>query len=275
MPDSLPDSSPVAGSWGVVVPVKRLELAKTRLAPYGEQARQDLALAFAADVVEAARGAAQVLVVTDDERAAARLSELGADVAPDDPDAGLNPALTHGAELLRAARPGLGVATLSADLPALRTDHLRRALADVGDGRGFVADLAGTGTTLLAAGPGSALGPAFGPGSREAHLASGAVELVAPRGLRCDVDTAPDLLCALALGTGRHTASVAAQLGLVVRSATVRSWDESGGSAFADDGSVLPLAADSLQGSGFRFVRVGQRVRVASALDGATRLALP
>jgi 2-phospho-L-lactate guanylyltransferase len=275
MNDSLPDSCPVAGSWGVVVPVKRLELAKTRLAPYGEQARQDLALAFAADVVEAARGAARVLVVTDDERAAARLAELGADVAPDDPDAGLNPALAHGADLLRAAAEVTGVATLSADLPALRTDHLRSALADVGDGRGFVADLAGTGTTLLAAGPGSELAPAFGPGSRDAHLASGAVELVAHRGLRCDVDTPADLLCALALGAGRHTSSVATELGLVVRSATVRTWGDGGGSAFADDGTVLELGAESLQGSGFRFVRVGQRVRVASAPGGSTRLSLP
>lgn len=265
----------MAGSWGVVVPVKRLELAKTRLTPYGEQARQDLALAFAADVVEAARGAARVLVVTDDERAAARLASLGAQVAPDDPDAGLNPALTHGAELLRASQPGLGVATLSADLPALRADHLRRALADVGAGRGFVADLAGTGTTLLAAGPGSELAPAFGAGSRDAHLRSGAVELVAPRGLRCDVDTPADLLCALALGAGRHTSAVASDLGLVVRSATVRTWETEGGSAFGDDGSVLPLGPDSLQGSGFRFVRAGQRVRLASAPDGTTRVALP
>ena len=265
----------MAGSWGVVVPVKRLELAKTRLAPYGEQARQDLALAFAADVVEAARGAAQVLVVTDDERAAAVLSGLGARVAPDDPDAGLNPALAHGADLLRAAQPALGVATLSADLPALRTDHLRTALGAVGTARGFVADLAGTGTTLLAAGPGSDLAPAFGPGSREAHLGSGAVELVAPRGLRCDVDTPTDLLCALALGAGAHTTAVAAELGLVVRSATVRTWSADGGSAFGADGEVLPLGSDALQGSGFRFVRVGQRVRLATAPDGTTRVALP
>jgi 2-phospho-L-lactate guanylyltransferase len=259
----------------VVVPVKRLELAKSRLAPYGEQARRDLALAFAADVVEAARGAARVLVITDDELAAGRLSELGAEVARDDPDAGLNPALTHGAELLRSGAPELGVATLSADVPALRTDHLRAALAGVGDGRGFVADLEGTGTTLLAAAPGRALEPAFGPGSRGAHLASGARELVAPRGLRCDVDTPTDLLCALALGAGRHTRAVAAQLGLVVRSATVRTWDDGGGSAFGDDGSVLPLGPDALQRSGFRFVRVGQRVRVARSPEGTTRLALP
>ncbi|HUR13810.1 MAG TPA: 2-phospho-L-lactate guanylyltransferase [Mycobacteriales bacterium] len=255
--------------------MKRLELAKTRLAPYGEQERQELALAFAADVVEAALGAAKVLVVTDDERARERLQALGATVTPDDPAAGLNPALAHGADLLRAEQPDCGVATLSADLPALRTDHLRAALAAVGRGRGFVADLEGSGTTLLVAGQGSDLGPAFGAGSRAAHLASGAVELIAARGLRCDVDTPADLLCSLALGAGRHTSAAAAALGLVVRSATVRTWDGDGGSALGDDGSLLALDADALHGSGFRFVRVGQRVRLSIAPDGTTRLALP
>lgn len=203
----------MAVSWGVVVPVKRLSLAKTRLASYGDATRQELALAFAADVVLAAREAARVLVVTDDPAAATLLRALGAEVTADDPDAGLNPALAHGADLLRAADRALGVATLSADLPALRTDELRAALDQVGAGqRGFVVDLAGTGTTLLAAGPGTELDPAFGPGSRAAHLASGARELVAGPGLRRDVDTPDDLRAALALGVGPRTSAVAREL---------------------------------------------------------------
>ena len=266
----------MAGSWGVVVPVKRLELAKSRLAAFGDDARQELALAFAADVVETALGVARVLVVTDDPRAAAMLAGLGAEVAPDDPDAGLNPALVHGAELLREGPDPLGVATLSADLPALRRDDLREVLGAVGTGRAFVADLDGEGTTLLAAGAGAELLPAFGPASRAAHLASGATPLVAGRALRCDVDTPTDLLTALALGVGRHTRAVTSSLGLQVAAATVRSWDrEVGGSAYRDDGTVTVLGPDSLQDSGFRFLRVGQRVRVAQAVDGTTRVALP
>lgn len=266
----------MTGSWGVVVPVKRLALAKTRLSPYGESARQALALAFAADVVVAALPVARVLVVTDDERAADLLHGLGAEVTADDPDAGLNPALSHGAELLRAAEPGLGVATLSSDLPALRDADLRAVLAQVGNRRAFVTDLEGTGTTLLAAGAGIELAPAFGPSSREAHLASGAVPLVAGRALRCDVDTPADLLTALALGVGSHTAAAADELGLVAQAATVRDWDPSrGGSAYRDDGSIVQLGQDALQDSGFRFLRVGQRVRVATAPDATTRVALP
>ena len=191
----------------MVVPVKHLSLAKSRLASYGDDRRQALALAFAADVVLAALEVAQVLVVTDDEVAAPVLAALGARVVRDDPDAGLNPALIHGAELLRIDHPDLGVATLSADLPALRPEDLASALALVPiGGRGFVADVAGTGTTLLAAGRGAVLLPAYGPGSRAGHLASGAVELSAAPGLRRDVDTPEDLEAAAALGLGAHTA---------------------------------------------------------------------
>lgn len=196
-------------SWGVVIPVKRLALAKTRLSAYGDDRRQALALAFAADVVLAAALVARVLVVTDDERAAPVLAALGAWVVPDDPDAGLNPALEHGAELLRGEDPGCGVAALSADLPALRAPDLAAVLHRVRPGqRGFVADRAGSGTTLLAAGPGARLGAVYGPGSYDAHLTSGAEALIASDSVRWDVDTPQDLADAAALGLGPHTASL-------------------------------------------------------------------
>ena len=192
-----------------MVPVKRLEIAKTRLSAYGDVARQSLALAFAADVVVAAAAVATVLVVTDDARAAELLGSLGARVVADDPDAGLNPALEHGVELLRESAPDLAVATISADLPSLLAPDLSAVLGRVPlDGRGFVADLAGTGTTLLAAGPGVALRPSYGSASRARHLASGAVELAAPESVRHDVDTPDDLEHAVALGLGPHTTAV-------------------------------------------------------------------
>jgi 2-phospho-L-lactate guanylyltransferase len=200
-------------SWGLVVPVKRLALAKTRLSSYGDSTRQDLALAFALDVVAAALAAetvAEVLVVTDDERAAAALAATGVRVVGDAPDAGLNPALEHGASLLDQA---LGTAAVSADLPALRWRHLDEALRAVPvAGRGFVVDSAGSGTTLLAAAPGLALAPAYGLGSRATHLGSGAVELPGAPGLRLDVDTPDDLAEALRLGVGEATAAVARRL---------------------------------------------------------------
>jgi 2-phospho-L-lactate guanylyltransferase len=198
--------------WAVVVPVKRLAVAKTRLAAYGDRTRRELALAFAADVVVATLDCpivAQVLVVTDDEDAAAVLAALGARVVRDDPDAGLNPALAHGADLLREETPTSGVATVSADLPALRGEDLRVALSAVpAGGRAFVTDADGTGTTLLAAAAPAPLAPRYGPGSRSRHLASGAVELAGTARLRRDVDTPTDLEEALRLGVGPHTAAL-------------------------------------------------------------------
>lgn len=205
-----------ADDWGVVVPVKRLAVAKSRLSAYGDGGRRELALAFAADVVTAALGCVlvrQVLVVTDDADAARALAALGAQVVPDDPDAGLNPALAHGADLLRAGQPQLGVVTVSADLPALRPEDLRIALTSVPPrGRAFVADSSGTGTTLLAASAPAPLDPSYGPRSRHRHITSGAVELPGTAALRRDVDTPEDLRDALALGVGPRTAAVAAAL---------------------------------------------------------------
>lgn len=203
-------------SWGVVVPVKRLSLAKSRLAGYGQRSRQDLALAFACDVVAAALDCplvVQVLVVTDDDVAAAALAALGAQIAPDDPDDGLNPALAHGADLLRATRPGLGVVTVSSDLPALRPEDLGTVLGAVGAGRrAFVADSAGTGTTLLAASAPALLAPSYGPGSRDRHAASGAQQLPGTPALRRDVDTPEDLREALGLGVGARTSAACSAL---------------------------------------------------------------
>ena len=201
--------------WGLVVPVKRLTIAKTRLSAYGDAVRQDLALAFAVDVVAAALGCEPVdavLVVTDDERAAAALRAAGARVVADAPDAGLNPALAYGADLLRAESIA-SVATVSADLPCLTSADLATALGAVQPGRrGFVPDAAGTGTTLLAAPEGLSLAPAYGAASRSGHLASGAVELPGGRGLRLDVDTPEDLAAARALGVGAATAAASASL---------------------------------------------------------------
>jgi 2-phospho-L-lactate guanylyltransferase len=207
--------------WAVVVPVKRLAAAKTRLRDAAAGVPHDeLVLALAQDTIGAVLACPlvmEVLVVTDDRAVAAALSRLGARVVPDRPDAGLNAAIAHGATMV--ARPGRWVAALTADLPALRpaelTDALRAAeLADAlraasgASGRGFVPDAAGTGTTMLAAPPGHALDPQFGPDSAARHAASGARPLAGRwPSLHRDVDTSADLAEAAALGLGPHTAA--------------------------------------------------------------------
>ncbi|MGP2438544.1 2-phospho-L-lactate guanylyltransferase [Streptomyces sp. JW3] len=205
--------------WTLVVPVKPLARAKSRLSDTADDAvRPDLALAFALDTVAAALACpavADVAVVTDDPRAGRELAALGAGVVADEPGGGLNAALAHAATAVRAASPGPAVAALNADLPALRPAELTRVLnAAAQFPRSFLPDAAGIGTTLLAAAPGIGLRPVFGPDSRRAHQASGAVELrlAAVDSVRQDVDTGEDLRAALALGVGPRTAAAAARL---------------------------------------------------------------
>ncbi len=200
--------------WSIVVPVKRLEVAKTRLRAAVPGVEHDrLVLALCLDTVSAALqcpAVGRVVTVTDDPRAAESLRALGAQVVSDEPATGLNPALEHGAARAAAMAPADPVAVISADLPALRPAELAAALAAAaGHPRSFVSDAAGEGTTLLAVTAGTALEPAYGPGSREAHAASGAVELIGEwPSLRRDVDTAADLAAAAGLGLGRHCAAL-------------------------------------------------------------------
>lgn len=212
-------TEPPPVQWTLVIPLKPLERAKSRLAATtGDTLRPGLALAFAQDTVAAAVACAavrDVVVVTDDGRAGRELAALGARIVRDEPAGGLNAALAHGAAAVRAGRPESAVAALNADLPALRPRELARVL----DGaarfpRSFLADAAGIGTTLLAAAPGIELRPAFGTASRSRHTDSGAVELPGDGvdSVRQDVDTGDDLRAALALGVGPRTATAAARL---------------------------------------------------------------
>jgi 2-phospho-L-lactate/phosphoenolpyruvate guanylyltransferase len=202
--------------WSIVVPAKRLAVAKTRLRPLTTGLRaglhEELVLALLGDTVAAAvacAAVAEVVVVTDDPEAAVAVRPLGARVLADEPDRGLNPALEHGAR----SASGSAVAALSSDLPALRAVELEAALrAAEAAPRCFVPDAHGTGTTLLTA-VGGALLPRFGAASARVHRDGGAVPLTGDwPGLVRDVDTPADLHDALTLGVGPRTTAFAAHL---------------------------------------------------------------
>jgi 2-phospho-L-lactate guanylyltransferase len=201
--------------WSLLVPVKRLDRAKTRLALAADQ-RADLAVAMAIDTVTAAIGAAsvaEVVVITDDRRAAAVLAAAGARIVADLPDAGLNPALVHGASVATMVR----VAALASDLPALQSADLDSLLIQArAHEMSVVSDVSGTGTTLLAAAQLRAFQPEFGVESRAAHVRAGAVDLspTAAAGVRHDVDTIAALREAMKLGVGAQTTQVLAGLDL-------------------------------------------------------------
>ena len=191
----------------LLVPVKPPAVGKSRL--HGVADRRALAEAFALDTVAACLDAdlvGRVLVVTDDAEFSAHLSALGASAIPDGVTDDLNGTLRQAAAEARRRWPDLTPAALCGDLPALRPAELDDVLGREAAGPWFVPDAAGVGTTLYAAAY-DAFDPHFGPGSRQAHVDTGAHEVAdAPASVRRDVDDADDLADAIRLGVGPRTA---------------------------------------------------------------------
>jgi 2-phospho-L-lactate guanylyltransferase len=217
---SSPSSPPTVPSYGVVVPVKSLSRAKSRLASLGDEVRRGLMLAFVVDTVHAVldcTAVSRVLVVTDEVALARGLAELGVDAIPDGHTGDLNASLVQGAAELLRRDPALRPVALCGDLPALRSDELADVLgASAAHPVAFVTDRAGTGTTLYTADSLDRFAPQFGAGSGAAHRAAGAVEIGgdAVTSVRQDVDTPEDLAEALTLGVGARTAWVSGEAGL-------------------------------------------------------------
>ncbi|MGV0627084.1 2-phospho-L-lactate guanylyltransferase [Mycolicibacter minnesotensis] len=198
---------------GLIIAVKRLSVAKTRLAPaFPAPLREAVVLAMLVDTITAAaaaRGLEHITVVTPDEAAGAAAAELGAEVladpTPDGHSDPLNNALAAAEAAVTASLPN--VVVLQGDLPALASYELDEAIAAArAHPRSFVADRHGAGTAALFA-FGTALDPRFGRDSAMHHRRSGALELTgAWPGLRCDIDTPDDLAVARRLGVGAATA---------------------------------------------------------------------
>jgi 2-phospho-L-lactate/phosphoenolpyruvate guanylyltransferase len=197
---------------GLIIAVKRLTAAKTRLAPlFSAQTRKTVVLAMLADTLTAAARVGSlygITVTTPDDDAAAVAAEHGADVLADPTPEGhpdpLNNAIVATERVIAKALSNIVV--LQGDLAALQTRELTEAIAAARHHeRSFVADRLGTGTAALFA-FGTALDPRFGPDSSTRHRRTGAVELTgAWPGLRCDIDTPDDLEVARRLGVGSAT----------------------------------------------------------------------
>lgn len=208
-----------APAWVLVLPVKRLDRAKTRLSAVAGALRPDLAAAMALDTAEAVLACpavAGLVAVTADHSLRTSLEALGADTVPDGAGAGINAALRSGARVGAARFPQVRLAALPADLPALRPEELARALqASLPYDAAFLPDAECRGTTLLLAASVEHFQPAYGRASRSAHSGRGAHELplAGVASLRRDVDTGADLRAARGLGLGPRTRAVAALLG--------------------------------------------------------------
>lgn len=197
---------------GLVIAVKRLSAAKTRLATlFPAPSREKMVLAMLIDTITAASAVPAldaITVVTPDGTAAQAVSRLGArvlaDPTPDGHRDPLNNAIAAAEAEIHTRIPN--VVVLQGDLPALQPEELAAAVAAArGHRRSFVSDRHGTGTSALFS-FGVALEPHFGIDSARRHRDSGAVELTgAWPGLRCDIDTPEDLSVARRLGVGAAT----------------------------------------------------------------------
>jgi 2-phospho-L-lactate/phosphoenolpyruvate guanylyltransferase len=207
-----------ASDVALVIAVKRLGAAKTRLAPvFSAATRESVVLAMLIDTITAASAVPAlqaITVVTPDDVAADTARQIGAQVLVDPtPDGHRNPlnnAIAAAEASVREETPN--IVALQGDLPALQPQELAEAIAAAREyRRSFVGDRHGTGTSALFA-FGVALDPHFGPDSAQRHRHSGAIELTgAWPGLRCDIDTPDDLLVARRLGVGAATAQAIGQ----------------------------------------------------------------
>jgi 2-phospho-L-lactate guanylyltransferase len=216
-------------SIAVVIAVKELSAAKTRLSPGVDgDARRELVLAMLTDTLAAVRAAGldQVVVVSPDMSVAEAARTGGAHIVVDRGDVlngdVLNAAFAVGIDHALSLWPGSRIMVLQADLPAVRPESLIAALERSADlDRSFIADHSGTGTTALflnAVGDSAADTLRFGAHSAREHRRRGAIELGEDTGrwpdLRIDVDTVEDLWAARRLGLGSFTSAVLERLQL-------------------------------------------------------------
>lgn len=205
--------------WTAVVPVKPWALAKSRL-HLVESHRDAVARAFAQDtlrVLAEAPSVARVVVVTVQKEMWSIAREWGARAVADRPlltNDPLNAAVTTGRGWALSRHAASPIVVVPADLAAMTVEALETALVALAEREsGFVADLAGTGTTLLAARTPAVLCSAYGRGSAAHHRALGLREAIGldPR-VRLDVDSRADLAEAQHLGLGPCATAVMEQI---------------------------------------------------------------
>ncbi len=158
--------------------------------------RDELAPAMLGDVVEAALGLGEVVVVTSDRTGAAVARELGAEVV-EDPGGGQGAAVRAGLDGVVGA-----CLVVNADLPCVTTDAIRRL---AGFDAALVAAEDDTTNALRLPGP-ERFTDHYGPGSATRFAATGLVPVSIPE-LEHDIDT-PEDLARLPAPAGRRTTLV-------------------------------------------------------------------
>ena len=190
-----------AATWAVV-PVKRLDAAKQRLAGVLDPAaRRGLSLAMLADVLDALDATAGLdgaAVVSRDADVMELARRRGLRVIPET-GADLNAAVAQAANVL-SAEGCARLLVMPADLPLAGPEEIAQVLAALPEAPGLtlVADRHGVGTNGFLCSPPDAVAPCFGADSFARHLEAArdaaipATVLRLP-GLALDIDTPEDL----------------------------------------------------------------------------------
>jgi 2-phospho-L-lactate guanylyltransferase len=210
----------------LVVPVKSLERAKSRLASVlRAEERAALSLAMLEDVLDAcgAQESWETWVVSHDRAVATVSGRHGAEVLPEEGRSLL--AAVRQAEKAMAGRGGASgrLAVLLADLPFLSAPTLSAALA-LGENAPVVAAPAGSdaGTNLLVRHPATAISARFGRASFAKHVWAARrarlpfVEARFPE-LAFDLDRPGDLARVLSSDRSGRTRSACLEMGLAAR----------------------------------------------------------
>tara|TARA_B110000093_G_C12949775_1_gene401966 strand:+ start:1110 stop:1838 length:729 start_codon:yes stop_codon:yes gene_type:complete len=189
----------------IIIPCKRLELAKLRLAPVlSTIERRGLVEAMLFDVLEAATATQNidgVMVVSSDPTAEKIAASFGAECFSKHSDRGLSCALTAARTYLKSEAVN-GVMTISADLPSLSSSDISLVLTSCqGDQSGICLAPAtkDLGTNLVATSSASDIPYMFGNKSFNKHLSAARACGIEPTiirrpGLGFDIDRPEDLL---------------------------------------------------------------------------------
>lgn len=185
-----------------VVPVKRLRLAKRRLAPVlSRHERVELARTMLHDVLTTLCGTPELsgtIVVTADPEISRLATLFDARVIGDTAEAGVNAAVRLG---LQALDPASAAVVVPADVPFATAADMRAVIGELARCPVVLAPaLSDLGTNALAMRRPDLIAPGFGEGSfllhqQRAREAGLACVVVRTEGLGRDIDCPNDLLC--------------------------------------------------------------------------------
>jgi 2-phospho-L-lactate guanylyltransferase len=198
----------------ILIPVKRLDRAKLRLASsLFPEDRRRLGLAMLADVLRATEDWPSRFIVTSDTEAEALSLAFGCSLIPD-LGGGLNQAIGHGtAAAVRAGSQKLLV--LAADLPLVRREDIAAMFAM--EEQVVIVPSGDGGTNAILRWPPAVIASRFGPRSAAAHQALGRAAGVPTRtvsfpSLHLDIDRYADLVSLGQLDSPRESVMLARAL---------------------------------------------------------------